>query len=142
MTFKTGESGNPTGRPKGTGYRQQLFNSLVEPHKEALFDTAIKLALSGNESMLRLFIERLIPAKPTDDFIYFDLPLMGNNKAHGLSIWGETIIQAISHSEMTPEQGRTIMGVLDAQRKNIETADLSTRIIEIERTLKHRKKEK
>ncbi|KTC87025.1 DUF5681 domain-containing protein [Legionella brunensis] len=142
MTFKIGESGNPTGRPKGTGYRQQLFNSLVEPHKDALFDTAIQLALSGNESMLRLFLERMLPAKPTDDAIAVKMPLIGDNKAYALSIWGEAIIQAISQGELTPEQGRTIMGVIDAQRKNIETADLSIRLIEIERTLKFRKKEK
>jgi hypothetical protein len=143
MTFKIGESGNPTGRPKGTGYRQQLFNSLVEPHKDALFDTAIQLALSGNESMLRLFLERMLPAKPTDDAIAVKMPpIDNNNKAYALFIWRETILQAISQGELTPEQGRTIMGVIDAQRKSIETADLSMRLIEIERALKFRKKEK
>jgi hypothetical protein len=104
--------------------------------------TAIQLALSGNESMLRLFLERMLPAKPTDDAIAVKMPLIGNNKACALSIWGETILQAISQGEVTPEQGRTIMGVIDAQRKNIETADLSMRLMEIERTLKQRKKEK
>lgn len=55
MTFQTGISGNLSGRPRGTGTRQQLFNALVEPHKEALFKVAIDMALKGNEAMLRLF---------------------------------------------------------------------------------------
>ena len=69
MTFKTGSSGNLKGRPQGSGHRQQLFNALVEPHKEALLDTGINLALSGNENMLRLFLERMLPSKPSDNTI-------------------------------------------------------------------------
>jgi hypothetical protein len=142
MTFKVGESGNPIGRPKGTGYRQQLFNSLVEPHKNVLFDTAIKLALNGNESMLRLFLDRLLPAKPTDDAITIEMPAIGANKAHTLSIWGEAILQAVSQGNMTPDQGKSMMAIIDAQRKSIEASELALRLTEIERILKQRKEEK
>jgi Family of unknown function (DUF5681) len=142
MAFKSGVSGNPTGRPKGTGARQQLFSNLVEPHKEALFETAINLALEGNEAMLRLFLERMLPAKPTDDAVTLQVPLTQDNKASGLSIRGESILQAVSEGEITPEQGKVIMGIIDTQRKNIETSELSIRLLEIERILKQRKKEK
>jgi hypothetical protein len=54
MTFQTGTSGNPGGRPRGTGTRQQVFSALVEPHREALFEVAIDMALKGNEAMLRV----------------------------------------------------------------------------------------
>jgi hypothetical protein len=138
MTFKSGISGNPTGRPKGTGPRQQLFTCLVEPHKEALFETAINLALGGNETMLRLFLERMLPAKPTDDPVALQIPLANDHKASGLSMRGEAILQAVSVGEISPEQGKAIMGIIDAQRKNIETTELSLRLLEIERTLKQR----
>lgn len=45
MTFQAGVSGNPNGRPRGTGTRQKVFNTLVELHKEALFKVAIDMAL-------------------------------------------------------------------------------------------------
>lgn len=141
MTFKIGVSGNPTGRPKGTGSRQQLFTNLVEPHKEALFETAISLALGGNEGMLRLFLERMLPAKPTDDAVTVQMPITHDNKASSLCIQGEAILQAVLTGEITPEQGRTIMAIFDTQRKNIEISELSIRLLEIERTLKQRKKE-
>ena len=63
MTFQTGISGNPNGRPRGTGTRQQIFSALVEPHRDALFRVAINMALKGNEAMLRLFLERMLPAQ-------------------------------------------------------------------------------
>lgn len=141
MTFKTGVSGNPTGRPKGTGSRQQIFSNLVEPHKEALFETAINLALGGNEVMLRLFLERMLPSRPTDDAVILQMPITHDNKVSGLSIRGEAILQAVSAGEITPDQGKTIMAIIDTQRKNIETSELSIRLHEIERTLKQRNKE-
>jgi len=142
MKFQPGTSGNPQGRKPGSGYRQQLFNNLIEPHKEALFDTAIKLALSGNEAMLRLFLERLLPTKPVDDAIAIELPGIGANKACALSIWGEEILQAVSKGKITPAQGSAMMAIIDAQRKNVETSELALRLTEIERTLKQRKREK
>lgn len=82
MTFKTGESGNPNGRPHGSGYRQKLFNTLVAPHKEKLFETGINLALAGNEVMLRLFLERMLPAKPIQESIAIEFPGDGKQVAY------------------------------------------------------------
>lgn len=142
MKFQPGTSGNPQGRKPGTGHRQQLFNSLVEPHKEALVDTALKLALAGNESMLRLFLERMLPAKPVDDVVPIEVSVTGAKRTEVLLAYGEAILVAVSRGEMTPDQGSALMGIIDAQRKNIETTELASRLAEIERTLKQRKKEK
>lgn len=142
MKFQTGESGNPNGRPKGTGHRQRLFNDFVSPHQEALIDTALKMALTGNESMLRLFLERMLPAKPTDDSIFISLPSGDLKQADSLLACGERILQAIAQGEITSEKGNSLMRLIEVQRKNIEMTDLSTRLDEIERTLKQRKKDK
>lgn len=139
MTFKSGISGNPTGRPKGTGPRQQLFISLVEPHKEALFETAINLALGGNEAMLRLFLERMLPTKPSDDPVVLSFPGHNTTKTDALLDFGESILKAMSQSELTPQQAKTLMSALEIQRKQIETSELADRIKAIELVLNKRK---
>ena len=67
MAFVKGQSGNVNGRPKGTGYRQEIFEKLVLPQKDMLIATAMDMARNGNENMLKLFIERILPAKPREE---------------------------------------------------------------------------
>lgn len=139
MTFRAGQSGNPDGRPKGSGHRQQLFNALVEPHREALFKKAIDLALrDGNEAMLRLFLEKMLPARPADDTITMEVSGR-SGKTEDIILWGSAVLQDVSQGYITPREGAAIMGCIEAQRKNIETVELSQRVSEIERTLNRRK---
>ena len=137
MAFKPNQSGNPDGRPKGSGHRQKLFKALVEPHKEALFDTGINLALAGNEGMLRLFLERMLPSKPIDDTIDLDTP-EDLKKACSLLEYGENTLKAVSQGELTPQQAKTIMSAIEMQRKNVETSEIVDRVVAMERILKQR----
>ena len=137
MTFKTGSSGNLKGRPQGSGHRQQLFNALVEPHKGALFDTGISLALSGNENMLRLFLERMLPSKPSDNTIELEIPVELKT-AHSLLEYGENTLKAVSQGELTPQEAKTMMASIEIQRKNVETSEIVDRVAAIEGILKQR----
>lgn len=141
MTFKSGTewNGNKNGRPPNSGHRQQLFNSLVEPHKEVLVNTAINLALSGNESMLRLLLERLLPVKPVDDSVIMTMSEENARKSESILAWGEGVLQSVSNGDITPDQGRSLMALINSQRQNIETCELDIRLKAIERALKKRK---
>lgn len=131
MTFQYGISGNPNGRPKGTGHRQKIFNTLIAPHKEALIDTAIKLALNGNEAMLRLFLERILPAKPQDEPVNLELP-EDITKADSLLTISEKILRAMEKQEITPEQCTTLFSALKNYRENIIADDLNKRLCVLE----------
>ncbi len=113
MTFQTGASGNPTGRPKGSGSRQRLFNNIVAPHQEALLDTAIKLALGGNEAMLRIFLERLLPSKMVDE----SLDIEGTAR-ESISM----ILAYVAAGDMTADEARKIASIIqkDAEINNQE----------------------
>jgi hypothetical protein len=120
--IKSGEIRNPHGRPKNSGHRQKIFDSLVSPHKEELISTAIELARSGNEQMLKLFLERLLPAKASDD------PIPSCMLEGSLSEQGKTVLTLITTSQLTLSQGQSLLDSLLIQAKLIETDELDRRL--------------
>lgn len=124
MPFQPGVSGNPAGRAKGMGSRQQIFNELVAPHKEALFKKAIELALNGNEAMLRLFLDRMLPAKPTDEPVQIDLPTGEFNSTEKLTQLGAETMRAVTSGEITPEEATKIATLLKAHQNTYQSVEL------------------
>ena len=96
MSFQPGESGNPNGRPKGRADRRTNFNQMIQPHQTPLFQKAVGMALEGSESMLKLLLERLLPAKPRDSAVSI-APFEGS-----LTHQGETVLAAIAKGDITP----------------------------------------
>jgi Family of unknown function (DUF5681) len=72
--FKVGQSGNPSGRPKGARNKTTIaIDALLENEAEALTRKVIELALDGNVLALRLCVERLTPPRRAQG-VAFDLP--------------------------------------------------------------------
>lgn len=61
MTFQTGKSGNPNGRPRGALSKRTQLAKLLEPYAKSLVTKTVELALAGDVNALRICIERLIP---------------------------------------------------------------------------------
>jgi hypothetical protein len=139
--YKPGESGNPGGKKPGTINKRTQLSKLLEPHATELINKAVELARNGDVNALRLCIERLLP-KARSETISMSLPNIDYTKAPALLILGDEIIHAIANQELTPEQGKTLASVIEAQRKTIETGELANRIEEIEYTLNLRKQVK
>lgn len=120
--FKPGEIHNPLGRPKNTGHRQQAFNALVLPHKESLFAKAIELALAGNEPMLRLFLERMIPAKPIDEPINLDIS--GELTLEESMEMGKKVLNLLAQQIITPKEAESLYSVVKYYQENIAIVEL------------------
>lgn len=132
MTFQTGISGNPSGRPRETGTRQQVFSALVEPYKEALFTVAIDMALNGNEAMLRLFLDRMLPAKPNDEPIQIDIS-DGNSYTQAISCLGKEALQAVTSGIITPDEASRVSTLIGANARLIALAELEQRMRALEK---------
>jgi len=128
MTFQTGTSGNPRGRPKGTGTRQQVFSTLVEPHREALFKVAIDMALKGNEAMLRLFLERMLPAKPNDEPIQINIPDCNTSYTQTISYIGKEALQAVTSGVITPNEAGQVASLIGANARLMALAELNQKM--------------
>jgi hypothetical protein len=122
MAFKSGVSGNPNGRPKGSGYRQNIFNKLVVPHSDDLINKAIAMAKDGDSHMLKFFIERLIPAKPIDEPI--SLGLEADMKLESALSMGKRVLQLLDAQEITPAEAKKIFGVVKYYQENIAAYEL------------------
>ena len=62
IKFKPGQSGNPSGRPKGALNKATLATqALLDGKAEALTRKAVELAKNGNLVALGLCLDRLLP---------------------------------------------------------------------------------
>ena len=74
MTYQSGQSGNPGGRPKGArGRAAILAERMFEGEAEAILRKAIEAAKSGDPALVRVCLDRIAP-RPRDRVIDFELP--------------------------------------------------------------------
>jgi Family of unknown function (DUF5681) len=128
--FQKGKSGNPAGLPKGTRHRAtQLAEKLVEDDAEDIVRAVVNAAKAGDPTAMRLCIERLIPVRKGRP-ITFDLPQI-ETAADVTGALG-TIAGAMAAGELTPDEAGTIVGVIEAKRRAIETVELEERMSKLE----------
>jgi hypothetical protein len=109
MKFKSGESGNPAGRPKGSRNTQTQLLKLLEPHAEQLINKMVEEALEGEPNALRLCIERLLP-KARHKAIESDIPVLEKGNYNSTI---ESILQEILLGNISPDEGKKVIQLLE-----------------------------
>lgn len=74
------------------------------------------MALASNESMLRLFLERILLASPHGEPVNLELP-EDITKRELLLTMGEKVLRAIANQDITPTQGKVILGLVEEQKR-------------------------
>lgn len=109
-----GVSGNPAGRPEGSRNRATLaLQALLEGQGERVIQKAVELALSGNETALRLVVERLLPVAKERP-VRLNLPKLVN--ASDVAEAVRRAIEAVADGAMTPAEAETVLRLLDSMR--------------------------
>ena len=135
--FGNGESGNPAGRPPGTKNKFTLaVERLFEGQAQAISQKAITVALAGDTFALKLCLERVAPVRRGWP-VHFTMPTL--NTADDLVQGLGSVLQAVATGDLTPDEGSTVAGILDAKRRAIEAVTIEQRLVELEKLTKERR---
>jgi hypothetical protein len=130
MKFQPGQSGNPTGRPKGARHKTTLaIESLLDGEAQALTRKVIEKAKEGDMTALKLCLDRLAPVRKGRT-LEIDLPDV--NCAADLAQAGAVVTQQLGEGVISPEEAAAVMGTLDSALKLFEAGELEARIAALE----------
>lgn len=125
--WQQGQSGNPRGRPSGTGEVTKLRDSIAAHLPDIINELVVK-AKAGDAQAARLLLERVLPSlKPIEQAVALSLPV-----GEGLSAQGAAIVQAIADGTIAPSQGSALLTGLGALARIKEIDELERRITQLE----------
>jgi len=134
--FRKGQSGNPSGKPKGCRNATTiLFDELLKANAKALIEKAIQMAKAGDGPALRLCIERLAPARK-DRPVWFDLPKM--KEARDAVEASAAIVAAVAAGELTPTEAAELSKVIDSYARTLQAEEFEERISKLEKAVEAR----
>lgn len=128
-----GNRGNPAGRPKGSRNKVTEFcELLLDDQADRIVQAVIRKACAGHGTAMQLCVDRLMPAR-RDRHVAFAMPAIASLK--DLSGAQEALLQQTSSGVLTPSEGATVAGLLEARRRVLETVQLEERLAAIEARL-------
>ena len=118
------------GKPKGARHRVTMaVEALLDGEAEALTRKAIEAAKAGDMTAIRLCLDRIAPP-PKGRRVSLELPTI--ETAADVTKALSAAVQAAAAGEITLDEAGQVAGLLEAQRKAIETADLEARLAALE----------
>jgi len=124
MPFEKGVSGNPRGRPKGTGDKRTELRSLLDPHAPDLVEKVVEKALSGDMAAMRLCLDRCIPTYKSIDSHPKDL--MASLDTKGID--ADVIVEMVGNGSVDLGSGLAWMQLLRHQSEFTEIKKITERL--------------
>src|SRR5215208_388647 len=126
MPFRKGQSGNPSGRQRGSRNKATLaVEALLDGEAEALARKAIELALAGDTVALRLCLDRIAPPRKGRPIT---LEVGDVTSLNDLSAVQGEVVAALARGELTPEEAADVASVVEKLGQAWERRDLEQRI--------------
>jgi hypothetical protein len=128
--FKPGQSGNPKGKPKGTrSPALAALDAIGEGNAESILQSVITAAQAGDMRAAEVILRRVWPERK-GRAVVLDLPAI-KTAADVVGAMAR-ITDAAASGNLTPEEAAALAGLVEGQRKAIETAELEQRITALE----------
>ena len=124
--WKPGQSGNPAGRPRGTGEVSKLRAALA-PDVPDILNTVVAAAKSGDMQAARIILERVLPPiKATEARQPLDLP------TGSLTEQGRAVLASVASGDLAPSQGAQLLSAIGTLARVAEIDELSARMAALE----------
>lgn len=125
--WKPGQSGNPAGKPPGSGELQKLRAAISE-HVPEIIDQLVTAARAGDIQAARLILERVLPpVKAIEQPQAIDMP------PGTLTDQGRAVLAAVAAGELAPGQGAQLLAAIGTLGKVVEVDELAARITALEK---------
>lgn len=123
--FQKGQSGNPTGRPRGARNSATLAAEvLLDGEAERLTRKCVEMALGGDPVALRLCMERILPARK-DRPLSFALPTI--TSARDAADISAAVLDAVSNGAITLSEAAEFAKLIDGYVKAYQAAEIDDR---------------
>jgi len=125
--WQSGQSGNPKGKPPGSGELQRLRASIAADVPDILTGL-VDAAKGGDVQAARLILERILPPiKATEQAVELQLPDGGT-----LTAKAAAVLSAAAMGAIAPGQAAQLIAALGTLAKISEVDELTQRIEKLE----------
>ena len=134
--WKKGQSGNPRGRPKGSRNKATLLAiAAMEGELTDVVKVVIDAAKGGDMAAARLVVDKLIPTTRERPL---SIALPDVTSVDDCATAQAKVLATVATGEILPGEGETLAGLIEHQRRSLETSDLAARMTALEEQLKER----
>lgn len=128
--WRPGESGNPKGKPAGSGKLQRLRENIAE-HVPAIIERLAAAARDGDVAAARLLLERALPSiKPIEHPQCVAMPKGGT-----LTDCGRAVLDAVGTGAIGPATAAQLITALGSVARLVELDELMKRVDQLEQKL-------
>ena len=136
--FIKGQSGNPAGRPKGSGLSAQL-RAAIEQDAPSIIKTMIEQAKAGDIQAAKTLLDRVLPAlKPESQAIHLPELVAADTMAEK----ARAAIDAAGAGAVSPSAASDLVAAIAGLARVVEVTALQQRLDELERMMKPPKEAK
>lgn len=136
--FIKGQSGNPQGRPKGSGLSAQL-RAAIEQDAPSIIKTMIEQAKAGDMQAAKALLDRVLPAlKPESQAIHLPELVAAGTMAEK----ARAAIDAAGAGAVSPSAASDLVAAIAGLARVVEVTELQQRLDELERMMKPPKEAK
>ena len=129
--FTKGQSGNPAGRPKGSGISAKL-RQAIEGEAEAIIKAMIEQAKAGDMQAAKALLDRVLPAlKPESQAIHLPELVAADTMAEK----ARAAIDAAGAGDVSPSAASDLVAAIAGLARVVETTELQQRLESIERAI-------